>query len=73
MAVSTIGHGSESTAPAAPADKLEIEVSKGDASSAIVEGDVEVQAVDGPDKTYYSKLSVWLMVLFSGLAIGSDG
>ncbi|KAI1381981.1 metabolite transport protein [Hypoxylon crocopeplum] len=24
-------------------------------------------------KTYYSKLSVWLMVLFSGLAIGSDG
>lgn len=24
-------------------------------------------------KTYYSKLSVWLMILFSGLAIGSDG
>ncbi|KAL1847541.1 hypothetical protein Daus18300_013910 [Diaporthe australafricana] len=73
MAVSTIGHDSEPTAPAAPADKLEIEVSKGDASSAIVHGDVEVQAVDGPDKTYYSRLSVWLMVLFSGLAIGSDG
>lgn len=26
-----------------------------------------------PQKTYYSSLSVWLMVLFSGLAIGSDG
>lgn len=26
-----------------------------------------------PQKTYYSKQSVWLMVLFSGLAIGSDG
>lgn len=36
-------------------------------------GDVEIQAADGPEKTYYSKLSVWLMVLFSGLAIGSDG
>jgi hypothetical protein len=26
-----------------------------------------------PEKTYYSKTSVWLMILFSGLAIGSDG
>lgn len=26
-----------------------------------------------PEKTYYSKASVWFMVLFSGLAIGSDG
>ncbi|KIX08792.1 uncharacterized protein Z518_03449 [Rhinocladiella mackenziei CBS 650.93] len=26
-----------------------------------------------PQKTYYSKQSVWLMILFSGLAIGSDG
>lgn len=25
------------------------------------------------EKTYFSKLSVWLMILFSGLAIGSDG
>lgn len=25
------------------------------------------------EKAYYSKLSVWLMILFSGLAIGSDG
>lgn len=28
---------------------------------------------DGEVKTYYSKTSVWLMVLYSGLAIGSDG
>ncbi|KAK0372722.1 major facilitator superfamily transporter [Colletotrichum limetticola] len=28
---------------------------------------------EGLQKTYYSSLSVWLMVLFSGLAIGSDG
>ncbi|KAK2054605.1 major facilitator superfamily transporter [Colletotrichum caudatum] len=26
-----------------------------------------------PPKAYYSSVSVWLMVLFSGLAIGSDG
>lgn len=26
-----------------------------------------------PQKAYYSSVSVWLMVLFSGLAIGSDG
>lgn len=26
-----------------------------------------------PEKSYYSKTSVWLMILFSGLAIGSDG
>lgn len=36
-------------------------------------GDVEIQTVAEPEKGYYSKLSVWLMVLFSGLAIGSDG
>ncbi|KAL8284395.1 hypothetical protein RB597_001865 [Gaeumannomyces tritici] len=35
-------------------------------------GAVDVEAV-GPEKTYFSKLSVWLMILFSGLAIGSDG
>lgn len=29
--------------------------------------------VDGAPKTYYSKLSIWLMILYSGLAIGSDG
>lgn len=35
--------------------------------------DVEILPADEPDKSYYNKLSVWLMVLFSGLAIGSDG
>jgi hypothetical protein len=35
--------------------------------------DVEIATAEAPEKTYYSKLSVWLMVLFSGLAIGSDG
>ncbi|KAH8780288.1 major facilitator superfamily domain-containing protein [Diaporthe sp. PMI_573] len=48
----------ESKAPTAFDDGLEIQESK---------------AADEPEKTYYSKLSVWLMVLFSGLAIGSDG
>lgn len=36
-------------------------------------GDLEIQTTEEPEKKYYSKLSVWLMVLFSGLAIGSDG
>lgn len=40
---------------------------------AIENGDVKVQPAEDLEKTYYSKLSVWLMVLFSGLAIGSDG
>ncbi|KPM35556.1 hypothetical protein AK830_g11023 [Neonectria ditissima] len=35
--------------------------------------DVETGSIDEPAKSYYSKLSVWLMILFSGLAIGSDG
>ena len=35
--------------------------------------DVEAGSVVETAKGYYSKLSVWLMVLFSGLAIGSDG
>ena len=34
---------------------------------------VDVETVEEPTKTYYSTLSVWLMILFSGLAIGSDG
>lgn len=34
---------------------------------------VEIQPADAPEKTYFSKASVWLMILFSGLAIGSDG
>ncbi|KAK1976302.1 major facilitator superfamily transporter [Colletotrichum cereale] len=33
---------------------------------------LDVVEEDTP-KTYYSSVSVWLMVLFSGLAIGSDG
>ncbi|KAK8041502.1 major facilitator superfamily transporter [Apiospora phragmitis] len=35
--------------------------------------DVEIQPGDAPEKTYFNKTSVWLMILFSGLAIGSDG
>lgn len=34
-------------------------------------GPSDVEA--GDTKRYYSKTSVWLMVLYSGLAIGSDG
>jgi hypothetical protein len=30
------------------------------------------QVEDAP-KTYYSKLSIWLVIIYSGLAIGSDG
>jgi hypothetical protein len=30
------------------------------------------QADEAP-KTYYSKLSIWLVIIYSGLAIGSDG
>lgn len=65
----------EPKALGASGDGLEIQESKIDAASGTVEacGDVEIQAADEPEKTYYSKLSVWLMVLFSGLAIGSDG
>lgn len=37
------------------------------------EAKVETGSIDEPEKGYYSKLSVWLMILFSGLAIGSDG
>lgn len=55
------------------ADNIEIEEKKIAPAPTIENGDVEVQPVDEPEKTYYSKLSVWLMVLFSGLAIGSDG
>lgn len=38
-----------------------------------VHTDVETASVDDAPKGQYSKVSVWLMVLFSGLAIGSDG
>ena len=33
----------------------------------------EDHLVEEPEKAYHSKQSVWLMILFSGLAIGSDG
>lgn len=42
---------------------------KGD-QAVVVEFDSEAGDVK---KTHYSKTSVWLMVLYSGLAIGSDG
>lgn len=73
MAVPTISR--ESKDPVASGDGLEIQKSKVDQASTTLDacGDVEIQAADEPEKTYYSKLSVWLMVLFSGLAIGSDG
>jgi hypothetical protein len=49
-----------------------------DHDPATEKGKVVVSAADDigegePQKSYYSKQSVWFMVLFSGLAIGSDG
>ncbi|ORY70988.1 metabolite transport protein [Pseudomassariella vexata] len=38
-----------------------------------VSHDIEILPTNEPEKTYFSKASVWLMILFSGLAIGSDG
>lgn len=36
--------------------------------------DHEIASIEEePAKGSYSRLSVWLMILFSGLAIGSDG
>lgn len=34
---------------------------------------IETGSIQDPEDGTYSKLSVWLMILFSGLAIGSDG
>lgn len=51
----------------------------GTSNSSTAKGEATVSIADEaicnaePQKTYYSKQSVWLMVLFSGLAIGSDG
>jgi hypothetical protein len=50
----------QAIAPDAKTDEAEVE-----------QGQVIMDAE--PQKTYYSKTSVWLMILFSGLAIGSDG
>ncbi|KAK5717066.1 hypothetical protein LTR15_008954 [Elasticomyces elasticus] len=58
--------------PSAMDDTLAIE-KKIPASTIVQDGEVEFGASEPPEKTYYSKTSVWLMVLFSGLAIGSDG
>lgn len=52
---------------------MAVETKKTTETTAHQAADVEIQAAEEPEKTYYSKLSVWLMVLFSGLAIGSDG
>jgi hypothetical protein len=49
------------------------ELSRGDEKKTVQDVDIEVIAEAEPVKYYYSKLSVWLMVAFSGLAIGSDG
>ncbi|GKT56178.1 major facilitator superfamily transporter [Colletotrichum tofieldiae] len=57
--------------PVAGDDKITIDV-KNTMRNGLKEGDVAILEEE-PPKTYYSSLSVWLMVLFSGLAIGSDG
>lgn len=72
MAVS-ITSGIEQTASALEDSTLETQEKKAIPSSTVTDSDVEVGTSEEPEKTYYSKLSVWLMVLFSGLAIGSDG
>lgn len=71
MAVS-INDGIEQTTPAME-DRLEIQEKKAIPRPTVTDGDVEIGTSEEQEKTYYSKLSVWLMVLFSGLAIGSDG
>ncbi|GJC91103.1 glycerophosphoinositol permease 1 [Colletotrichum liriopes] len=57
--------------PVAGDDRITIDV-KNTMRNGLKEGDVAILEEE-PPKTYYSSLSVWLMVLFSGLAIGSDG
>ncbi|KAI6780958.1 putative metabolite transport protein GIT1 [Emericellopsis cladophorae] len=56
----------QATAPHGPVDVRKPASDKDEAN-------VETGSIDEPEKGSYSKLSVWLMVLFSGLAIGSDG
>lgn len=58
----------------APLAEERISIEKKDVRQGIsAAGDMEAGQAEEQEKTYYSKLSVWLMVLFSGLAIGSDG
>lgn len=56
----------ESLPPQEPIEVKKPVIEKDDAN-------IETGSIDEPEKNHYSKLSVWLMVLFSGLAIGSDG
>ena len=59
---------------ASPAEDDNIQAEKKPNISALAgDDDFEIHPADEVEKTYLSKLSVWLMVLFSGLAIGSDG
>lgn len=64
---------SGASAPDLEDDKIQVAEKTIAPVPTIEKGDVETQTVAEPEKGYYSKLSVWLMVLFSGLAIGSDG
>lgn len=59
----------------ATATQVEPEVPSGNKKTTVPDANVADTGIitDTPEKTYYSRLSVWLMVLFSGLAIGSDG
>ena len=68
-------HDTIAPSPAATADDAITSAEKKDVAqhrAASIE-DGEIMASADPEKTFYSKTSVWLMVLFSGLAIGSDG
>lgn len=38
-----------------------------------VEGEVDPGEVQRVDEKYYSKFAVYLMMIFAGLAVGSDG
>lgn len=54
----------------AGSDKIATDDAK--AAANVEKGEIDIMTEE-PEKTYYSTVSVWLMVLFSGLAIGSDG
>lgn len=71
----SVGNNNQHTAPAPTLDDDKIGVAEKTTlpAQAIEHGDIETQAAEELKEPYYSKLSVWLMILFSGLAIGSDG
>ncbi|EQB44240.1 major facilitator superfamily transporter [Colletotrichum gloeosporioides Cg-14] len=54
----------------AGSDKIATDDAK--AAANVEKGEIDIM-MEEPEKTYYSTVSVWLMVLLSGLAIGSDG